>query len=328
MPQPVRFAFLVHPLAPFHRRVVGVRRADLRAALGLDSPGLGPGALCTLGVGESLEGTVVTVPWLPPELLDNQQGAVDVMVEAVQALEDVRAVGLGSLLAVVAGRGEALASRVDVPVTTGAAATAWAAAGNAISAAQALGVERVAVLGVGGAVGQAVARLLQRSGLDVVAGGGGRGPQRRAEALGIPLQPPLEAVSGCRVVVGAATSGGGLPPSSLQPGTVLLDVALPSTLGPGRIPPGVRVLAGEAVELPDAWRRGFWGWLYHMLSGYGPSQIFACLAEPMVMAATGRERPFAQGREVLPEDLDEFAESASSLGLKPRLAVGWSRVDL
>ncbi len=319
---------MVHPLAPFHRRVVGVRQADLRAALGLSYASLEIGELCTFGVGDALVGHIVTVPRLPAQLLDDQQGAVDVMVEAVESLDGVRAVGLGSLLAVVGGRGQTLAERVDVPVTTGAAATAWAAAGNAVAAARALGVEDVAVLGVGGAVGEAVARLLQQAGLSVVAGGRGRGPERRAEALGIPLLAPEEAVRGCRVVVGAATSGGGLSPSALQEGTLLLDVALPSTLSSGPLPRGVRVLAGEAVELPDAWSRGFWGWLYHLISGYGPSQIFACLAEPLVMVAMGRDRPFAQGRSVLPEDLDDFAQAASSLGLKPRLAVGWSRVKI
>ena len=177
-------------------------------------------------------------------------------------------------------------------------------------------------------MGEAVARLLQEAGLDVVAGGQGRGPERRAEGLGIPLLSPEEAVRGHKIVVGAATSGGGLSPNALEEGTVLLDVALPSTLGPGPLPRGVRVLAGEAMELPDAWQRGFWGWLYHLISGYGPSQIFACLAEPLVMVATARDRPFAQGRSVRVEDLSDFAEGASSLGLKPRLAAGWRRVEI
>ena len=38
--------------------------------------------------------------------------------------------------------------------------------------------------------------------------------------------------------------------------------------------------------------------------------------------------PFAQGRSVLAEDLSDFAEGASSLGLKPRLAAGWRRVEI
>ena len=82
------------------------------------------------------------------------------------------------------------------------------------------------------------------------------------------------------------------------------------------------------MELPPGWKRGFWGWLYHFISGYGPGQIYACLAEPLVMAAQGRTRPYAQGRSVDPVDLEAFCQDAEALGLKPRLATGWSRVTL
>jgi len=328
MPEPARFAFLVHPLTPFQRRVMGVRRADFRAAVGLPSPNLKAGELCRFGLGGSLEGCVVAVPLQPDQLLDDQGAAVDAMEQAIALAGEVRAVGLGSLLAVVGQRGEHLAGRVDVPVTTGAAATAWAAAGNAGEVARALGIGTVAVLGFGGAVGEAVARLLVAQGLEVLAVGRGAAPKRRAEELGVDLLPVEDALRRTRVVVGAATTGGAVDPSLLQPETVLVDVALPSTLAPGPLPKGVRVLAGEAMALPPRWERGFWGWLYHFISGYGPGQIYACLAEPMVMAAKARNRPYAQGRAVDPDDLAAFCRDAEELGLKPRLAIGWSRVTL
>jgi predicted amino acid dehydrogenase len=328
MPEPALFAFLVHPLTPFQRRVMGVRRGHFGAAIGLKALDLQAGELCRFGVGEALEGSVIALPHLPGALLEDQGGAVDAMKQVTDALEGVQAVGLGSLLAVVGGRGEELAGRVDVPITTGAAATAWAAAGNALEVARAKGEERVAVLGFGGAVGEAVARLLVKAGLEVLAVGQGLAPGRRAEELGVSLCEVEAALGATRVVVGAATSGGSLDPGCLQPGTVLVDVALPSTLAPGPVPPGVRILAGEAMELPPGWKRGFWGWLYHFISGYGPGQIYACLAEPLVMAAQGRTRPYARGRSVDPVDLEAFCRDAEALGLKPRLATGWSRVTL
>jgi len=292
----------------------------------MKAPDLASGELCRFGVGEALEGRVIALPLLPGTLLEDQAGAVSAMRQVTESLEGVQAVGLGSLLAVVGGRGEELARRVDVPITTGAAATAWAAAGNALEVARAVGEERVAVLGFGGAVGEAVARLLVRNGLQVLAVGKGKAPTRRAEEVGVSLRSVEEALGATRVVVGAATSGGALAPEILQTETVLVDVALPSTLAPGPVPRGVQVLAGEAMELPPGWRRGFWGWLYHFISGYGPGQIYACLAEPLVMAAQGRTRPYAQGRAVVPEDLEAFCRDAEALGLKHRLATGWRRV--
>ena len=328
MAETPQFAFLVHPLNGFQRRVVGVRRAHLGAALGFRATAPDPGLICQLEAPELAQGRVVSVPLLPQEMMEDQEFALEQMVLAVEAAGPVAAVGLGSLLAVVAGRGEALAQRVGVPVTTGAAATAWAAARNTVSVARARGLERVAVLGFGGVVGEGVARLLVEEGLDVVAAGRGRGPLRRAEALGIGLLSEEEAVQGCKLVVGAATTGGTLRPDLLEEDTVLLDVALPSTLAPGTRPRGVLVLAGEALALPEGWLRGFWGCLYHILSGYGPTQIYACLAEPMVMAATGRTEPFSLGRHLEKEDLNDFARAAEELGLVPRLAQGWKEVVL
>ena len=265
---------------------------------------------------------MVSIPQLPHFLLENQDAALSLMREAVARLE-VDAVGLGSLLAVVAGRGESLAAVVDPPVTTGAAATAWAAIENTRRVCEALEVGAVAVLGFAGAVGHAVAVALKDAGLEVRVGGKGKALVRRAEKLGLTCAPDADAVQGMRVVVGAATTGGSLDASALDPGTVLLDVALPPTLRPGPRPDGVRVLAAEAVELPEGWTRGFWGGFYHVVSGYGPTQVYACLLEPMVLALSGRARPYALGRRVDPGDLAAFSAKAAELGLRPRLADGW-----
>ena len=279
------------------------------------------GELCRFSTPE-VEGLVVSIPRMPPYLLEHQDRALELMLSAVRPLQ-VDAVGLGSLLAVVAGRGESLAGQVDLPVTTGAAATSWAAIENTRVVAEGLGLREVAVLGFSGAVGQAVAVGLREAGLEVVVGVRGKALARRAEKLGLEATSEEEAVSGRRLVVGAATTGGSLDAAALEEGTVLLDVALPPTLRPGPLPRGVRVLAAEAVELPAGWTKGFWGGLYHLVSGYGPQQVYACLLEPMVLALSGRTEPFALGRRVTPEALSAFAEEARRLGLRPRLAEGW-----
>ncbi len=330
-----RFVFLVHPFTAPVRRAAALRTA--RPGLGLRRDpvaGLDDARpICRLVLevpGRLVEGVVVTVPLLPHQLLDDQKASLTMMRAAVaRAGGAVDVVGLGSLLAVVAGRGQALQEHLWQPVTTGAAATAWAAAENARAAAIAL--DRwphgpIAVLGHRGTVGSAVVELLREDGATCLRVAARDGQARRAHKLGLePHRDEAAAVAGCPVVVGASTTGGILEPRALAPGAVLVDVAIPRTLsGPARR--GTRVLAGEAVLPPPCYRRGRWGALYHLLAGYGPAHLFACLMEPMIMAAEGRSRPFAQGRRVARADLRDIRRLAPAWGFVPALAHRWRTV--
>jgi predicted amino acid dehydrogenase len=330
-----RFVFLVHPFTGPVRRLAALRTARPRLGLARrPSPRLDDARpICRLVLEASdrlIEGVVVTVPLLPDELLDDQEAALTMMRAAVaRAGGAVDVVGLGSLLAVVAGRGTALQAQLWQPVTTGAAATAWAASENAMAAARGLGVwphGPIAVLGHRGTVGSAVIQLLQEAGAQKLRVAARGGQARRAEGQGLrPFEDETRAVEGCPVVVGASTTGGILSPRALTTGAVLVDVAIPRTLdGPPRR--GTRVLAGEAVLPPPSYRRGAWGALYHLLAGYGPEHLFACLAEPLIMAAEGRERPFGQGRRVTPEALRDIRRLAPAWGFVPVLASRWRSV--
>jgi len=266
-----------------------------------------------------VDGVVMGVPMVPEALLSDQARALDCMAAAVHAAGPVDAVGLGSLCAVVAGRGEGLAERIDAPVTNGGAATAWALLENTRAVLARVGTQRpVAVLGARGPVGGAVTAMLVADGVDV------RVDHARA-GRGLDVQradSPAEAVKGCRVVVGAATTGGILPAESLAADAVVIDVAIPGVVV-GRPGPGVRILAGEAVSLPLGWSRGFWGWLYHVLAGYGPTQAFACLVEPLVLALSEDKTPYSLGRRLDPARVVDFGKGAEALGFTPRLATGW-----
>lgn len=276
--------------------------------------------VCKLSLGDVVQGVVMAVPMEPEALLSDQERALDCMAAAAEAAGPLDAVGLGSLCAVVAGRGDALAERLDVPVTNGGAATAWALHLNTLAVLERVGRDLpVAVLGARGPVGGAVAALLAEDGVRVVVDHmrAGRGLEvARAES-------PEAAVSGCRVVVGAATTGAMLQAGALRSDAVVIDVAIPGTII-GRPGPAVQVLAGEAVSLPADWNRGGWGWVYHLLAGYGPSQAFACLIEPLVLALNPQAGSFALGRDLQPAQVRAFGKGASALGFTPRLARGWA----
>ena len=300
----------------------------LRAGLiGQWNDGTGPEdvvPVCRFTLAGVAEGAVVGVPMTPEDLLVDQDRAVDRMARAVALAGPVQAVGLGSLCAVVAGRGEALADRLDVPVTNGGAAAAWALLDNVRSLLARVGGQRpVAVVGARGPVGKAVVECLIADGFQVRVDH----PRAARGTDAVACANAEEAVSGCRVIVGAGPTGGTVPAVSVDPDAIVVDVAIPGTLV-GAVPPGVTVLAGEAVSYPDNWNRGFWGWLYHVLSGYGPHQVFACLIEPLVLAVMGRQAPFSIGRTLRAADVEAFGVAARSLGFQPRLAQGWRGVAL
>ncbi|MEC7241509.1 MAG: hypothetical protein VXW32_09740, partial [Myxococcota bacterium] len=286
-----------------------------------------PGLICELRMEGVAEGRVMSVPWMPEELISDQSAAVEAMAQAVEALGSVDAVGLGSLLAVVGSRGQALAGRTSIPVTSGAAATTWAALQNTLRVLERSGQNRVALVGFSGTVGEALATALTQTGVSVTVGGVGSALNRRATGLGMQMVSVEEAVRTHSIVVGAGTTGEVIDPRWLRPHSLLLDVALPSSLKKGPRPKGLLVLAAEAMELPEGWSRGFWGHVYHLLAGYGPRQIFACLAEPMVMAAQGRTQPYAQGRRLPIEQVHAFGAAAQEMGLQARLARGWKALD-
>ncbi len=232
-----------------------------------------------------VEGVIVGVPMLPSQLLADQEQALRSMTRAVQVIQPVDVVGLGSVLSVVAGRGTALQENTGVPVTTGNAATAWAAWKT---------VERVrdgrdvAVVGAKGSVGRALIEL-----------------------LGATADPPD--LRRFPVVVGANTTGGTVDPSAIAPGTTLVDVALPATLSGSA--PGVSVVPGEKLPLPPGYRRDLWGHLFHVVAGYGHGHVYACLLEPLVAVLSGRQTPWAQGRTLTAATVRAFGETAENHGI-------------
>lgn len=317
-----RFAFLVHALSLPHQRVLGLRHFTPGLALGRRD-GTSPhdlGEVARLGLRNLVDGVVVDIPMTPEQMLEDQGRALARMERAIRQLQrqaPVSAVGLGSLCAVVAGRGEALAERVDVPVTTGGAATAWSLLENTRAVLKTRSGP-VAIIGARSPVGRAVAALLSADGVPVVVDN-----KRAARGLAVEVAAsPEEAAQACPVVVGAGPTGGTLDPSALQPDAALVDVAIPATPA-GAVGPRVRTYAGEAVSVPRSWTRGGWGRIYQVLAGYGPFQVYACLIEPLVMAAQGRKEPYALGRKLDPDDVARFGEAAMAYGFAPRLARGW-----
>lgn len=282
-----RFAFLVHPLVPVAQRLQGLRTAQAGVALGR-SLGGDPdevGVLATVRY-RGVEGVIVGIPMLPDALLADQERALRCMLRATQIAGPVDMVGLGSVLSVVAGRGVALEEACGIPVTTGHAATAWAA--WRITERLRRG-RPVGVIGGRGAVGRALVELL--------------------DGVADPAVP-----GDYSLLVGAHTTGGTLAPEALRPGTTLVDVALPPTLS-GPAPAGVTVVPGERLRIPAGWERDLWGWVFHLVAGYGLFHVYACLLEPLIAVLEGRTTAWQQGRALPALRVRELAAAAERHGL-------------
>ncbi len=325
------WAFLVHALSPAHRKAIGLRRAAPALVLG-SRDGTGPvegiGRICSIRLEDRAAGEVIGIPLDPQQMLEDQERALVRMERAARLAmlrAPVRAIGLGSLCAVVGGRGEALQERLEIPVTTGAAATAWAMLENAraVIGGRSLRGRPIAVIGAAGPVGRVLAALLSEEGHVVRVDS-----KRAAKGLRVEVIEDVDAcVADCPLVLGAATTGNLVSPAALASGAIVVDVALPSILK-GPAPKGVKMLLGEAVSCPREWRSGFWGPIYQVLAGYGPRQVFACLVEPLVLAVERRKEPWALGRRLEPSTVIAFGVAAGALGFQPRLAEGWRSAKL
>ena len=312
-----RFAFVIHPLAPWQRRLLGIRHRDLALLRQRESDRVRKVAtLCIDTRSGPVTGLILSVPDLPEDLVTDQQRAVELQIRAVQLASELgaTAVGLGSALAVVGGRGEVAAESVRIPVTTGHASTAWACAQLAL---QVSGAEPVGVLGFRGTVGDAIAGVLAPE-REVLVEARGTADARRAKALGVTPVATDELLSRCRVVVGASTTGPSLDPSALRPGTTLLDLANPLTLRPGESPSGTVVLAGETLAWPGRVHGRFWGRIWRLVAAYEGGLAYACLAEPLMMAATGQPSP-SLGRRLDPDAVHRCGEALTALGFSPTL---------
>lgn len=318
---PQKFVFVVHALSPLHRQVMGLRFRHWSLASGAAN-GSDPQHIrhiCHFRYGYRFLGEVVGVP-MPPELfLAHPEQALQRLIRAVHwsARDGLppSAIGLGSLCSVVAGRGEGLQAHFDAPVTTGHAGTTWCLYQNIVQAMKIAGRQTVAILGASSPVGTALAKLLAADNIPVIVDS--KKAARKISA--VVVDTAEEAAARSKMIAGAATTGPYLDPASLQVGTQLFDISLPHTIK-GPIPSGVQVWAGETMSMPSSWRRGFWGPIYHLVSGYGWNTVLACLLEPLMVLASGEGRPLAQGRVIQPEAVLRFGAVAAELGfyVKPR----------
>lgn len=332
----MKFGFVVHPLVAGQRVLMGVRTLtpSFLVGEGTSTPRVARFPRIVSATGATSDGEVRAVGMLPASMLVNQEPAVERIARAAERLaaDGASVVGLGALCAVVGSRGEEVARRVKVPVTTGVSYTAFAAGRTLERVAEAVGEtlagSSVAIAGFPGALAVAIADLAARRGARPVLLDG---PLKAREKLrtrlvaehGIAVDLPLpeEAAAAARAadfLVGASSTGGALDPAWLVPGSVVVDVAEPRDL-PRRaaLAPDRLVVDGENVSLPPGTQGfGILTSVYNWVVGQRLGTVYACFAEPIVLALDGKLESFSLGKEIPPAKADEIGRLGEKHGFR------------
>lgn len=329
----MKFGFVVHPLGLGQRALLGVR--SLRPWLAVADAGVPPRVArfpaFTSKTGATTSGDVRAIPMQGRTMLRDQPRAVARIADAARALAEDGAgiVGLGSLCALVGSRGESVAAAVEVPVTTGVSFTAFAAVRTLERTAAALEEKLdagagVALIGFPGSLAGAVAELLAVRGVRLVLAGEGKAVEKLATRLraerGVEVDvhaDPRTAIAAAAFVVSASSTGAALEPSWLPAGTVVVDVCEPRDLpGRGAVRAGVLVVDGESVSLPASAAEALWPLtrIYNAVIGQRNRTVYACFAEPIVLALEGRAERFSLGKTITPDRADEIGRLGEKHG--------------
>lgn len=270
--------------------------------------------LCRFRWKEDIEGVVMSIPLLPDEMIENQEHALSLLHRAYRIglaeYGNIDAVGLGSLCSVIASRGVELQKLIPVPVTTGNAATAWCIYAHIQDR---MVTDPICVLGSLSPVGQVLCRLLHQAGYQLRVD-----KKRAAKKYGWNYGTPEEVVRDASLIIGCGPTGPVLDGALLEPNAEVIDVALPGSI---RGTVHNMVYQGEGMSMPVSWKRGFWGPLYHLVSGYGWNTVLACVIEPLIVVSLGRTEGLALGSRIDPQAVLDFGSESEQLGFKPKLIV-------
>lgn len=273
----------------------------------------------TSQLGQTVEGRLYQIPMDSLSILSDPDSALRYLEQATEMAVDWGAeiIGLGSMTGIIGGRGTYLAEHCSSAITTGNSLTVYAALQNLYHAVEELDLnlsrETVAVIGVPGSVATAVARLLApQCGEMILVGRTSSAPARKlAEELGATLVLDIpRALAAARIVITATSSGSCIDQALLKPGTVVIDVGVPTDVqGTEALRDDVLILTGGLTRVPDTMGRD------SKLLWFQHGMIPSCLGETIVLALEGRAENFSLGRSLDLDAIQEIGGIAKSHGL-------------
>ncbi len=299
------------------RRVLPWLRPQLHGILrGVDLPD-----------GRTLDVALIGGPMLPDQIRGEPEAATTMAIRGAKLAQELGAVafGLGAYWSTVGEKGRLVQEAVpDLPVTHGGsytAATVQAAiprllarygyAGGRLSDATAavVGANGVVAFGVARALVPHVARLvligtdedrLERS---------ARTLRRKAEGCEVVTSTDVSDVAEAELVFTATSAPGYVVRSEhVRPGAWIYDLGRPADVDPAvRDVPGVQLIPGGVVRPPGSS-------VSDLDLHFGEGRVPACLAETMILAATGERERATTGGTARSQDVAWFLEQGERLG--------------
>jgi predicted amino acid dehydrogenase len=340
----MKFAFLAHPLSQEHRALMAVDKSGrLRQSWGGDifqfcqllhqnmnsyqATGLvnedevrvvDEFSGLVSGQGKVCDGRFYEIPMDAQQILEQPNHALALMEQAVDDAAEWGAeiVGLGSMTGIVGSHGQHLAERGPVAVTTGNSLTVYSATQNLKRACELTGIElrneTVAVVGIPGSIGMALAKLLAPlcKSLICVA----RTDSVRARNLAASLDSQLstsipEALKSAKIVMSATSSGDCIDQNWLMPGSLVIDVAVPTdVIGSQAIRDDILILTGGMLMTPKTMSRE------SKFIGFNHGMVPSCFGETMTLALEDRRECFSIGKNLSIEGITEIGAIANGHG--------------
>jgi fatty aldehyde-generating acyl-ACP reductase len=198
----------------------------------------------------------------------------------------VKIISLGAFSAIATHQGKDLIGKIDINVTTGRALTIGAVYEQVLR----LKYDKVAIVGAEGAIGKGLCSLLK----DVIKVG-----RKNFDDL----------YSADLIVSTTNTTKEIIDENKLKLGSVIIDVSKPSTIKRNITREDVKVIDGGLVKLPHDVNLGV-----HF--DCANNVVFACMAEPMVLALEGKYSNYSIGDDISVEKVKEILELSKKHGFK------------
>jgi len=232
--------------------------------------------------------------------------------------------GLGAFTKVVGDAGLTVASRLNIPVTTGNSYTVATAIEATREAARVMGHDlknsSVVIMGATGAIGRVCALILAREArsITLVARNERKLEELAAKILfdtGLAVKVTSDSKkalqSGDVVITVTSSVDTVIEPEDLKSGAVVCDVARPRDVSQrvAEVRDDVLVIEGGVVEVPGDVE-------FNLNFGFPPKTAYACMAETMVLALEKRYESYTLGRELTVRQVEEIAGLARKHGFK------------
>ncbi len=325
----VTFGFVVHPLSSTQRRILAVR--TLRPSLFFQNGASqhDPSSISRIKTrsvdGQQLQGHIVAIAPDQHQLLADQATGVEQITEGVEvcASKGASVVGLGAVAGIIGGQGKAVSKQTSIPVTTGHTTTAWAAAETAeLVLHQSPTRLELTLIGAPGSVANGILLLLVSRGhrVRIFSPEAPKPLIKRINALNSEgpgavqiVKRLADAAGKGRLTIAASSTGGKLKLSKLPSGSLIIDVAAPQDVTfDCKIRKDVLVLDGEYLRTPES-LTGFWQSIYGHVT-HQTRNIFACFAEPMILAIAQAQHLAHVGRTTSLDRLCELGHLAITHG--------------